>query len=51
MVKKKIKNLIEDKMRGKFKKDHWITKFSKLFDPVYYGAKFKDLYFSFLKLI
>jgi len=30
-------------MRGKFKKDYWIIKFSKLFDPVYYLKQYPDV--------
>lgn len=30
-------------MRGKFKKDYWIIKFSRLFDPVYYLKQYPDV--------
>jgi glycosyltransferase involved in cell wall biosynthesis len=30
-------------MRGKFKKDYWIIRFSKLFDPVYYLKQYPDV--------
>lgn len=30
-------------MRGKFKKDYWIIKFSGLFDPVYYLKQYPDV--------